>query len=131
MEKKLKSYSVWFAKDVGFLRVDAENAEDAQEKADDLFTQHGGNPPGFEVACDETEWVYPVSLIKEDNDEWDERNNKIKIDRETALRNLQELQADYLDLTDKDLIDCRKIMQERVDACLVALDEQNEDNEYD
>jgi hypothetical protein len=51
------------------------------------------------------------------------------IDRETALRNLQELQADYLDLTDEDLIACRDCMAERVDQCLVALGETDEDND--
>jgi hypothetical protein len=115
-----KEYSVWFAKDVGFLRVKAKNALTAQEIADELFTQWQGNPPEFQPACDETEWVYPREMIEEDNDEF--------LDRETALRNLQELQADFLDLTDDDLIACRKTMQERVDACLVALNEQDEDN---
>ena len=52
----------------------------------------------------------------------------VKIDREIVLRNLQELQADFMDLDDEDLIACRVCMLERVDTCLIALDEQDEDN---
>lgn len=50
------------------------------------------------------------------------------IDREFLLRQLQELQADFQDFTDFELVDCRQSMLERVDACLVELGETDEDN---
>lgn len=50
------------------------------------------------------------------------------IDREYLLRQLQELQADFEDLNDEDLIDCRESMLERVNNCLEALGECDEDN---
>lgn len=44
------------------------------------------------------------------------------------LENLQELQADFEDLSDQDLLDCRKVMLERVNVCLDAIEESEEDN---
>jgi hypothetical protein len=49
--------------------------------------------------------------------------------RDFILRHLQELQADFEDFSNQDLIDCRNIMLERVNECLEALFESEEDNE--
>ena len=49
--------------------------------------------------------------------------------REFILRHLQELQADLEDLSDEQLIECRYIMLKRVNACLSAVFETDEDNE--
>lgn len=48
--------------------------------------------------------------------------------REFMLRQLQELQADFEDLSNEDLIECKDIMLERVNICLRILEESNEDN---
>lgn len=53
---------------------------------------------------------------------------KNKFNREFLLRQLQELQADFEDLTDEQLVECRKYMLERVNDCLVELCECDEDN---
>ncbi len=52
----------------------------------------------------------------------------IKTNREAVLRQLQELQADFEDFSDEDLIDCRDVMLERVNVCLIELGESDEDN---
>jgi len=44
------------------------------------------------------------------------------------LNNLLELQADFEDLSDEDLIECRKVMLERVNECLEEIDDLYEDN---
>lgn len=49
--------------------------------------------------------------------------------REFILRHLQELQADFEDLCDQDLLDCRECMLERINECLLAIGECDEDNE--
>lgn len=48
--------------------------------------------------------------------------------REYLLRQLQELQADFEDLTDYDLIKCKDFILERINNCLIALEECDEDN---
>lgn len=50
------------------------------------------------------------------------------MNREVLLRQLQELQADFEDFSDEDLIDCRDVMLERVNICLIELGESDEDN---
>lgn len=45
------------------------------------------------------------------------------------LTQLQELQADLEDLSDEDLIECRKVMLQRVNECLEGLEESDEDNQ--
>lgn len=50
------------------------------------------------------------------------------MDREFLLRQLQELQADFEDLNDKQLIECRECMHQRVNLCLSELNERDEDN---
>lgn len=50
------------------------------------------------------------------------------MDREYLLRQLQELQADFEDLSGDDLLDCRDVMLERVSSCLIDLGECDEDN---
>ncbi len=53
---------------------------------------------------------------------------KLEETREYLLRQLQELQADFEDFSDSDLIECRKTMLERVNDCLEELEECDEDN---
>lgn len=48
--------------------------------------------------------------------------------REVLLREIQELQADLEDLTDKELVECRETMLSRVNNCLKALGETDADN---
>lgn len=48
--------------------------------------------------------------------------------RKYLLHNLQELQADYEDLSDEELIECKDCMLERINNCLKALGETDEDN---
>lgn len=50
------------------------------------------------------------------------------MNREYLLRQLQEIQADFEDLSDDDLLDCRDVMLERVSNCLIDLGECDEDN---
>lgn len=51
-----------------------------------------------------------------------------KFNREYLLRQFQELQADFEDLSDDDLLECRQSMLERVNDCLVELKECDADN---
>lgn len=51
------------------------------------------------------------------------------LNREMILRNLQELQADFEDLTDEDIIECRECILNRINLCLVAIGESEGDNE--
>ena len=48
--------------------------------------------------------------------------------RKFLLNHLQELQADFEDLNNEELADCRESMLERVNSCLIALGETDEDN---
>lgn len=48
--------------------------------------------------------------------------------RTGMMRELQELQADYEELTQQDLLDCREAMHKRVNRCLEGLEESDEDN---
>jgi hypothetical protein len=48
--------------------------------------------------------------------------------REFLLRQLQELQADFEDLNNEDLVDCRGCMLNRVNLCLKELNESEDDN---
>ena len=49
--------------------------------------------------------------------------------REFILRNLQELQANFEDLNDDELIEVREFMLHRINNCLIAIEESEEDNE--
>lgn len=49
-------------------------------------------------------------------------------DRLEILRHLQELQADFEELTSEELESCRECMLNRVNACLILLNESDEDN---
>lgn len=49
--------------------------------------------------------------------------------REIILRHLQELQADYEDFSDEELVECRGAMLMRVNECLAELGESDEDNQ--
>ena len=49
--------------------------------------------------------------------------------REFILRNLQELQANFEDLCDDELIEVREFMLRRINNCLIAIGESEEDNE--
>jgi hypothetical protein len=48
--------------------------------------------------------------------------------REIILRQLQELQADFEDFTNEELLEHRKVMAERINICLSTLGECDEDN---
>lgn len=48
--------------------------------------------------------------------------------REFLHEQLTELQADLDDMTDEELIDCRSILLERVNLCMKAILETDEDN---
>ena len=52
----------------------------------------------------------------------------MEINRETLLRQLQELQADFEDLSNEELVRCRECMHQRVNQCLTELGECDEDN---
>lgn len=53
-----------------------------------------------------------------------------KEERIYLLRHLQELQADFEELTIEELEECRLCMFNRVSECLEILGESEEDNEY-
>jgi len=53
---------------------------------------------------------------------------RIQAYRKKALRQMQELQADFEDFTDNQLIEHRKVMAGRIDACLELLGENDEEN---
>ena len=48
--------------------------------------------------------------------------------REFLHEQLRELQADLLDMTDEELLDCRGILLERINWCMSAILETDEDN---
>lgn len=50
------------------------------------------------------------------------------MNREYLLSQLQEIQADFEDLSDEDLVNCRETILNRVNGCLVCLGECDEDN---
>lgn len=59
-------------------------------------------------------------------------NDKMEIlknNRDYILRHLQELQADLEDFSDEELVEHRDCMLERVNSCLNAIGEDEEDNE--
>ena len=49
-------------------------------------------------------------------------------DRIEILRHLQELQADFDELTEQELEECRECMLQRINICLELLKESEEDN---
>lgn len=55
--------------------------------------------------------------------------NQIIWSRGEVLRHLQELQADYEDFSDEELVECRGAMLMRVNECLAELGESDEDNQ--
>lgn len=58
-----------------------------------------------------------------------ESTNQISWSRDIILRHLQELQADYEDFSDEELVECRGAMLMRVNECLAELGESDEDNQ--
>lgn len=58
-----------------------------------------------------------------------ESTSQIDWTREVILRHLQELQADYEDFSDEELVECRGAMLMRVNKCLAELGESDEDNQ--
>lgn len=50
------------------------------------------------------------------------------MNREFLLREIQELQADFEDLADAELVECREAMLNRVNKCLKELGETDADN---
>ena len=53
----------------------------------------------------------------------------LKNNRDYILRHLQELQADLEDFSNEELVEHRDCMLERVNSCLIAIGECEEDNE--
>ena len=53
-----------------------------------------------------------------------------KEERIYLLRHLQELQADFEELTTEELEECRLCMLNRVNECFEILGESEEDNEF-
>lgn len=58
-----------------------------------------------------------------------ESTSQIDWTRGVILRHLQELQADYEDFSDEELVECRGAMLMRVNECLAELGESDEDNQ--
>ena len=58
-----------------------------------------------------------------------ESTSQISWSREIILRHLQELQADYEDFSDEEIVECRGVMLMRVNECLTELGESDEDNQ--
>ncbi len=48
--------------------------------------------------------------------------------RENLHFHLTELQADFEDMSNEELIECRNTMLERINACMIAILETDEDN---
>lgn len=48
--------------------------------------------------------------------------------RDRLLEELQQLQADFEDLSDREIIECRECILERINVCLKAVLEEDEDN---
>ena len=58
-----------------------------------------------------------------------DKEKEIYLDNRDFLHEqLSELQADLEDMTDEELIECRSIMLERVNWCMTAILETEEDN---
>lgn len=58
-----------------------------------------------------------------------EKEKEIYIEnREELHEQLSELQADLEDMTDAELIDCRSTLLERINYCMKAILETDEDN---
>lgn len=55
--------------------------------------------------------------------------SQISWSRDIILRHLQELQADYEDFSDEELVECRGVMLMRVNECLTELGESDEDSQ--
>lgn len=58
-----------------------------------------------------------------------EKEKEIYIENRDELHEqLSELQADLEDMTDEELVECRSSLQKRVNWCLTAILETDEDN---
>ena len=58
-----------------------------------------------------------------------EKEKEIHVDnREELHEQLSELQADLEDMTDEELVECRSTLLERVNWCMRAILETDEDN---
>lgn len=56
------------------------------------------------------------------------KNIDINKNREELLREIQEIQADFQELSDEEIIDCREVILERTNKCLLLLNESDKDN---
>jgi hypothetical protein len=65
------------------------------------------------------------SIIKNLNKLFDQLN----LVRNDLLSHLQELQANFQDLSDEELLECRQTMLNRINECLARLEESYEDNQ--
>jgi hypothetical protein len=55
--------------------------------------------------------------------------DQLNLVRNELLSHLQELQANFQDLSDKELLECRQVMLNRINECLARLEESYEDNQ--
>jgi hypothetical protein len=55
--------------------------------------------------------------------------DQLNLVRNELLSHLQELQANFQDLSDEELLECRQVMLNRINECLARLEESYEDNQ--
>lgn len=89
------------------LNVEADSLEEAKETAE--------NTDGGEfINAGSGDWEYDYTE--------DENGNVIDTGNNDFLREqLKELQADLLDMSDKELVECRSLLLERINWCMTAI----------
>ncbi len=90
-----------------YLNVEADSLEEAKETAE--------NTDGGEfINAGSGDWEYDYTE--------DENGNVIDTGNNDFLREqLKELQADLLDMSDKELVECRSLLLERINWCMTAI----------
>lgn len=90
-----------------YLNVEADSLEEAKETAE--------NTDGGEfINAGSGDWEYDYTE--------DENWNVIDTGNNDFLREqLKELQADLLDMSDKELVECRSLLLERINWCMTAI----------
>lgn len=90
-----------------YLNVEADSLEEAKETAE--------NTDGGEfINAGSCDWEYDYTE--------DENGNVLITGNNDFLREqLKELQADLLDMSDKELVECRSLLLERINWCMTAI----------
>ena len=90
-----------------YLNVEADSLEEAKETAE--------NTDGGEfINAGSGDWEYDYTE--------DENGNVIDTGNNDFLREqLKELPADLLDMSDKELVECRSLLLERINWCMTAI----------